>query len=144
LKTIPTYEQKEGEFRKELLRGYVMLFFSDVLSEIYDLSYEDLDREQLAARDAWFTKNFMDWMDKKGLDAKVLVIDSAEKGIHIVPYVMGFTVDFTFKHILEKDQEEFTLATIGDYISLGYQVEEISIFDEFPRWIDSFFPPKSI
>jgi hypothetical protein len=144
LKTIPTYEQKEGEFRKELLRGYVMLFFSDVLSEIYDLSYEDLDQEQLAARDAWITKNYMDWMEKKGLDAKVLVFDSEEKGIHIVPYVMGFTVDFTFKHLLEKDQEEFTIATIGDYISLGYQVEDMSIFSEFPEWIDSFYPPKSI
>lgn len=144
MKKIPTYEQKEGEFRKELLRGYVMLFLSDVLSGVYDLGYEDLNREQLAARDAWFTKKYLEWSDKKDLDAKVLVIDSEEKGIRIVPYVMGFTVDFTFKHILEKDQEEFTIATIGDYISLGYQVEEVSIFNEFPEWIDSFYPPKNI
>lgn len=144
MKAHHTYEEKTGQLIKSVLEGNVRVFLSDVLSGVYDLGYESLDREQLASRDAWFTKNYMGWMENKGLDAKVLVIDSEEKGVHIVPYVMGFTVDFTFKHILEKDQEEFTVATIGDYISLGYQVEEMSIFNEFPEWIDSFYPPKNL
>lgn len=133
----------EHELIKEVLMGNVSLFYSDVLSGIYNLEYEDLNRDELSGRDAWFTQKYLEWMDSKGMDAKVLVIDSEEKGIHIVPYVMGYTVDFTFKHILEKDQEEFTIATIGDYIALGYQVDEISLFDKFPEWIHSFNPPKN-
>lgn len=140
---LNTTPEKEGKLIKELLKFNVDLFFSDVLSQIYDLGYEELSKQELTDRDAWFTKKFIDWARKKCLDSKVLIINSEDKGIHIVPYIMGFTVDFTYKHLLEKDQEEYTISTIGDYIILGYNENEMNLFNEFPQWIKSFLPPKS-
>jgi len=144
LRSLPTYQGASANLIKEILEGNTRLFLSDVLSSLYDLGYEHLSDKELTGRSSWFTKKYYDWMTSNGMECKVLVIDSEGNGTYIVPYVMGFTIDFTFKHLLEKDQEEYTIANMGDYIALGYEADEMCLFDEFPKWITYYNPPKSL